>query len=247
MVTELINTSRIRIEQAILGACILDNGAYIRIADVLIENNFSVHPSGYDHKLVYRALKDMFPMQHIDLLTVSHRVGKFPSYLAELTSMVSSSCNILTHAYLLLQIDIRDKFVQLLLRYNSEIEKDSIKVSLSTKLALMEIIDECLDTRDIIDIVGRAENYLEGIGAEDYVLDAVGGFYKKFQVRLQKISRRSTVDSLFSNLDSIGLQTFDITTKNALNHLADLTKYILAKGKADESLASAIAAVRPIL
>ncbi len=91
------------VEQSVLGALLIDGEAIIRVADFLLAEDF------YDpaHREVYTAMVDLFHKhQPIDLLTVttalqdSEKINAAggSAYLAELTTVVPTSSNVIQYA-----------------------------------------------------------------------------------------------------------------------------------------------------
>jgi replicative DNA helicase len=90
-------------ESSVLGSLMLDKDAIIKIADLIIPEDF------YDnrHKQIYEAILDLFEKNvSIDILTISNRLEEKKildrvggsSYLSQLVNMVPSAANILYYA-----------------------------------------------------------------------------------------------------------------------------------------------------
>ena len=110
-----MNEIRKKIEQYILGACIIE-GTAIESVQFLSEKNFSVYD--YDHRLIFQAIKSMNGKQPIDIATVSFYMIKthgkeYLNYILELTSLVGSTHNIQHHSAILLQIDMSEKLLNM--------------------------------------------------------------------------------------------------------------------------------------
>lgn len=102
----------IPMQDAILGACMLDNAAYDEIASFVTDNTFTTKA----HRAVHKAIRLLHAMSEpIDLLTVMDKLKELdlletvggPAFLAELTNRVASSANIVYHARILKQEEIR--------------------------------------------------------------------------------------------------------------------------------------------
>ena len=111
----------IEAEQAVIGGILLDNKAYLRIANLLIDSDFYRD----DHQLIYRALADMATdQQPFDVVTVSEWMkGRFLdngyekrsffdiigglSYLGDLAKDTPSSANIIAYATIVRHYSIR--------------------------------------------------------------------------------------------------------------------------------------------
>lgn len=126
------------LEEAVLGALLLEKNAIEEIADILNPENFYVDA----HSTIYRAIKDLFSnSQPIDLLTVIEELRKQSKleecggayYLSELTNKIGSSAHIEKHARIIIQ-----KF---LLREIIRIGNDGIKDAYEDTTDVFELID----------------------------------------------------------------------------------------------------------
>jgi replicative DNA helicase len=102
----------VEVEQAVLGALMIERGALAKISDLLTPDMFYQNA----HKLIYNAISELEALSHpIDMLTVLDRLKKNGKheliggayYLAELSSKVASSANIQFHARI-----IAEKYIQ---------------------------------------------------------------------------------------------------------------------------------------
>lgn len=111
--SDYINQGRLQprdidLEQAVLGALMLEKDAYAVVCDMLKPETF-YDPS---HSLIYDAIRTLgVAQQPIDMLTVTEQLRQQgnldkiggPIYISELTSRVTSSANIEFHARILAQ------------------------------------------------------------------------------------------------------------------------------------------------
>jgi len=132
------------LEEAVLGALMIDKDALHQVIDVISVNSF--YSEG--HKLIYQAVLSLFEkLQPVDLLTVSENLRQSGTleqvggayYLVELTNKVASSANIEFHARIIAQ---------------KHIQRELIRVSTST------IKDAYEDTTDVFDLLDRTEQDL---------------------------------------------------------------------------------------
>jgi replicative DNA helicase len=102
----------IELEEAILGALMLEKLAPEKVVDVLKKDSF-YHPP---HKLIYEAIVELFENNHpVDILTVADKLRKSGNlemvggafYVTQLTNKVTSAANIEYHSHILTQ-----KFIQ---------------------------------------------------------------------------------------------------------------------------------------
>lgn len=134
----------LEVEQAVLGALMLDKNAVSDTLDILLPQSF------YDpkHQYIYTAIRSLFASsQPIDLLTVTNQLRKDgtieasggPAYISQLTSRVSSSAHVEYHARVITEKHIKRE----LIRMSSEV--------------LNMAFD---DTKDVFDVLGNAEEKL---------------------------------------------------------------------------------------
>ncbi len=141
MIFGKVQPQAVELEEAILGAIMLEKGAFDVVADILNEKMFYVDA----HQRIYAAMKELAnKSKPIDLLTVVEEL-KFNSNLeqvggafavSKLTNSVVSAANVETHARIVLQ-----KFLQ----------RELIRISGET------IRDAYEDTIDIFDMLDEAE------------------------------------------------------------------------------------------
>ena len=131
----------IELEQAVLGALMLEKDALSTVIDILKPESFYKD----SHREIYQAITDLFNnSEPIDLLTVTDQLkkeGKLefaggPYYLTELTNKVNSAANIETHARIITQHAIKRE----LIRVASEVHRDAFE-----------------DTIDVFDLLDRTE------------------------------------------------------------------------------------------
>lgn len=98
----------IELEEAVLGAMLLESEALMTVIDILSPETFYKEQNG----IVYQAILNLFNrVEPVDILTVSQelkRMGKIESiggsyYVSSLTNRIASSANIETHARIVLQ------------------------------------------------------------------------------------------------------------------------------------------------
>lgn len=132
------------LEQAVLGALMLDKDALPIVIDILSPNSF--YSSA--HQEIYRGICKLFEKsQPVDLLTVTEELKKLgeidaiggPYYLVELTNRVSSSANVEYHARIVAQ---------------KHIQRELIRISTET------INDAYEDSTDVFDLLDKAEQNL---------------------------------------------------------------------------------------
>lgn len=190
------------LEEAVLGAVMLEKDAIIAVMDILKAEYFYKEV----HQMIYRSILELTKNhQPIDLLTVTEELKKRneleivggPYFLTQLTNKVSSAAHIEFHARIVTQ-----KFIQReLIRISSEIQEKSFDNSM-----------------DVDDLINFAESQLFDIAMgnikkETQKIDAIIELALK---RIEEISTReegfSGVPSGFTRLDRItsGWQPSDL-------------------------------------
>ncbi|MDX1943458.1 MAG: replicative DNA helicase [Saprospiraceae bacterium] len=190
------------LEEAVLGAIMLDKNAFSTILDILRADSFYSDA----HQLIYKAMQRLFERsQPIDMLTVMEELKKSgdleatggPAYLAALTNKVASAANIEYHARIISQ-----KYMQReLIRVSTTIIRDSFE-----------------DTTDVFDLLDTAEQGLYGIIQQNMSrsYEAIGSLASKAYKQLQELQSKEDgltgVPTGFTDLDRItsGWQPSDL-------------------------------------
>lgn len=130
------------LEEAVLGATMLESGALDKITDILKEESFYVDA----HQKIFKAMKLLYEEnQPVDILTVTEKLKSIglleavggPYYIASLTNKIASSANIEYHARI-----VSEKFIKRsLIETSGNIIKDAFD-----------------DTVDVFDLVDKAES-----------------------------------------------------------------------------------------
>ncbi|MCH8554440.1 MAG: replicative DNA helicase [Schleiferiaceae bacterium] len=189
------------LEEAVLGALLIDNAAINHIVDILEPESFYKDK----HRFIYEAIKELFNKpEPIDILSVSEQLkrnGKWEEaggdyYLVQLSQRVSSSAHAEYHSRIIIQKHIQRE----LIRVSSEIIKDSYD-----------------ETKDVFDLLDESEQKLFAIAdgnlkkkyesAQDLITQAIK--------RIEEISKKdglSGVPSGFRDLDKLtsGWQQSDL-------------------------------------
>jgi replicative DNA helicase len=226
---------RLELEQTIIGACLLED-AYQHVAGIITYKNFKAGGT-QDHQAIFKAFEEMYPLEPIDPLTVTHKLRKpfYASYLVQCTSKVVSSLHLTGHAFILIQLSMRDVLIHLL---NTQSQKEFSTV---TKAAINEIIDECLDgSNDILTIYEKTPEYLKSIGSEENLIHQLENLGAQFISKLKSIKNKAHVDSLFNNLKNLQKNSIDVTSRLCLAHLSKLYKDILIAGTVSDSTAAKV-------
>ncbi len=190
------------LEEAVLGAVMLDKDALTVVLDILQAESFYLDA----HQLIYRAMLRLFERsQPIDLLTVMEELKKSgdleavggPAYLAELTNRVASAANIEYHARIIAQ---------------KHIQRELITVSTQT------IRDAFEDTTDVFQLLDDAEQGLFAIAQQNMSkgYDSMGSLASKALKQLEELKNKegglTGVPTGFTELDRLtsGFQPSDL-------------------------------------
>ncbi|MDH3649097.1 MAG: replicative DNA helicase [Saprospiraceae bacterium] len=197
-----IQPQAIPLEEAVLGAIMLDKNALPTVLDILQPDSFYVE----GHTLIYKAMLSLFEKTHpIDILTVHEELkleGTIDqmggsNYLVELTNKVASAANIEYHARIIAQ---------------KHIQRELIRVSTNV------INDSFEDTKDVFELLDDAEQNLFNITQQNLNrgFEAIGSLALKAQKQLEELSQKAEgltgIPSGFTELDRItsGWQSSDL-------------------------------------
>lgn len=197
-----IQPQALELEEAVLGAMMLDKDAIAIVLDILKPDSFYLEK----HKVIYRSMLKLFEKSiPVDLLTVNEELRKSEeldvaggtSYLVTLTNKIGSSANLEYHAKIIAQ---------------KHIQRELIRVSTSTISNAFE------DTMDVFDMLDEAERGLFEITEQNLNrgFESVGALATKAQKQLEILSQQETgltgVPTGFEDLDKItsGWQPSDL-------------------------------------
>jgi len=190
------------LEEAVLGALMLDKDSIAIVIDILRAESFYSDA----HQAIYRCVLRLFERsQPVDLLMVTEELKKAgelemaggPYYLVGLTNRVASAANIEYHARLIAQ---------------KHIQRELIRVS--TKI----IRDAYEDTTDVFQLLDDAEQGLFNITQQNLSrsYESMGSLASKALKQLEELSKKETgltgVPTGFTDLDRItsGWQPSDL-------------------------------------
>jgi replicative DNA helicase len=192
----------VELEEAVLGALMLEKEALTSVIDILREDAFYKE----SHKKIFAAIKRLFERSEpIDILTVTNELKKTEElemvggayYISQLTSKIASSANIEYHARIVLQ-----KYIQReLIGFSSETIQNSYD-----------------DSIDVFELLDAAEKRLFAIADENIKKDPkiAGSLIHEAIKQVEAARNRKTgitgVPSGFTELDRItsGWQNSDL-------------------------------------
>ena len=162
------------VEQAVLGAMMLEKNAVTDVIDILTPQSF------YDpkHQYIYGAIRELFGSSSpIDLLTVINKLkqsGELEAsggavYISQLTSRIASTAHVEFHARI-----ISEKYIKReLIRMSSEIIRDAY-----------------VDSNDVFDVLTKAEGELFKI-AENNMSNGVSTMQTAVREAIEEIEKAS--------------------------------------------------------
>ena len=175
----------IDLEEAVLGALMLEQNALTAVIDILKPEVFYREA----HQLIFRAIQRLFSASEpIDILTVTNELKKSgdlelvggPYYITQLTNRVASSANIEYHARIISQ-----KFIQReLIRISSETIKDAFE-----------------DTTDVLELLDTAEKNLFAI-SETNIRRSTEDMQTLVKEAIEQIEAAKSHDSHLSGVPS---------------------------------------------
>jgi replicative DNA helicase len=197
-----VQPQALQLEEAVLGALMLDKDAMPTVLDLLRPDSFYSEA----HQYIYKAILELFrTSKPIDLLTVTEelrRMGAIEAiggayYLVELTNRVGSAANIEYHARIIAQ---------------KHIQRELIKVSTSI------IRDAYEDTTDVFDLLDKAEQNLFGITETNLTrsFEAMSTLSSKLLKQIESLSNKGDgltgIPTGFTDFDRLtsGLQPSDL-------------------------------------
>jgi len=190
------------LEEAVLGALMLEKDALTRVIDILNPDSFYKD----SHRMIFKAIRRLFELsQPIDLLTVTNELKKSgeldivggPFAITQLTGRVASAANIEYHSRIILQ---------------KHIQRELIRISADT------IRDAYDDTSDVFQLLDSAEKNLFDIAQGNIRRNfqemnvMVSEAYKQIEVARHHGTGVTGVESGFTDLDRItsGWQRSDL-------------------------------------
>ena len=190
------------LEEAVLGALMIEKDAYSQVSEILRPESFYEHR----HQLIYSAITDLAINQKpVDILTVKDQLAKRgdledaggPFYIAELTSKVASSAHIEYHSRIIAQ----KYLARQLITFTSQIQTKAFD-----------------ETLDVDDLMQEAEGNLFEISQKNLKKDytqinpVIAEAYELLQKAAARTDGLSGLESGFMKLDKMtsGWQNSDL-------------------------------------
>ena len=190
------------LEEAVLGALMIEKDAYSLVSEILRPESFYEHR----HQLIYSAITDLAVNQKpVDILTVKEQLSKRgeleevggPFYITQLSSKVASSAHIEYHARIIAQKSLARE----LITFTSNIQSKAFD-----------------ETLDVDDLMQEAEGKLFEISQQNMKKDytqinpVIDEAYKLIQKAAARTDGLSGLESGFTKLDKMtsGWQNSDL-------------------------------------
>ncbi len=164
------------LEEAVLGALMLEKDALTSVIDVLSEECFYSDA----HQKIFRVIHELFNQaQPIDILTVTHALKKSgdlelvggPYYITQLTNRVASAANIEYHARIILQKYIQRELIRMAshtITRAYEDTSDVLQLLDDTEKDLFSLSEGNIrrNYEDMPGLIGRAIKEIEAAGTQ---------------------------------------------------------------------------------
>ncbi|HEX8607318.1 MAG TPA: hypothetical protein VF679_01615 [Pedobacter sp.] len=188
--------TRLYIEQSILGAIVYYNG-YAQIAHILSPKNFTSKSEGFIRNAeLFSVICSLYPHKPIDFITIGLEVQKRypgnPEIMQTLCTVghkVCSTSSIVQWAFILLQIDISEKFKAQMVSYRSQRE---INLDHTEAGGLKEIIEAIDSENDIFEVIEGANKYFKHLNMDEELDNSI----KLYQDLSRKISSLKSINSV---------------------------------------------------
>lgn len=221
--------TRKELEKAVLGAVILEN-CYMVVQNILSSKNFTGN-----ERIIMQVIESVFPDVPIDTVLLAHQLRKInkPELIYDMgvCQMNVNSChNVVSHALVLLQSDIKEKALSILqnLYSKQDLEVDKVKV-LEKKAFINQVIDS-LSEADILTILPGSVKFLRSCQISCSDLEELAESIPKKASKIKEVNSIKVLCDYWKSL------VMKIPTRHA-NDLAILLNYfekILIAGMKDE-------------
>lgn len=190
------------LEEAVLGAIMLEKDALSAVIDILKPEVFYKEA----HRVIFKAIISLFnKSEPVDILTVTNQLKSSGDleliggayHITQLTSRVASSANVEYHSRIILQKHIQRE----LIRISSDIIKDAFE-----------------DTTDVFDLLDRAEQNLFAVSetnirrGQEEITQLMREAIKEIEIAKDSDTKMRGVPSGFTELDRVtnGFQKSDL-------------------------------------
>ena len=189
----------IDLEEAVLGALLIDKNAILSVLDILIPESFYKE----SHQIIFKSIVDLSTrMEAIDILTVTQELRKNsnleevggPFYIAQLTNKIASASHVEFHSRIIAQKYVARELIRISNEINTMAYDDSAEVvdileKLDTQLAKLtkgifkseprRISETINETIKEIEQRSKYENKFSGLPSGLISLDRITGGWQK--------------------------------------------------------------------
>lgn len=203
----MTDRDRLKLEQNILGS-IIHRNSYQQIAHILTEKNFKDwddHP----HRLIFKTIAQCHPAINIDLVVISQILGQknvdqvklrieymgIENYVVLLVSKLSSSAGLPYLCNVLLEEDMRQKFMELLTKQAQVLDPGK-----ADRMHVVEAYELLRDGEDLFKMKEKLPKYLEKVNYPPAMLKDINEFVAGIDNRIVEIKKLSQLDSIVNSL-----------------------------------------------
>jgi replicative DNA helicase len=187
--TGRVQPQAIPLEEAVLGAILIDTDAMPSVIEILRKETFYLKA----HQIIYEIMSDLFGKQlPIDLLTVTEALTKNKmiddiggtGYLIRLSNKVGSAANIEFHARIIAQKFIQRELIKVstdIIRNSFEDSMDVLEILDEAEKGLYNITDQNLNTgyESLSSLVIQAQKEIESIAEKGSEITGVTSGFRK--------------------------------------------------------------------
>lgn len=226
------------LEEVVLGVVLMEN-KYFAICNILKGDNFSGGDRyGCSHRDIWNACA--WISEHggvVDIISVTGFMrGQFRNpddfvgafYISELTNKVSSSANLEYWCMCLLEIDIREKFENLIVGLKNSCGPDEGVM----KAHYDEVLIALADKEDIFDCIGACYDGMKELGAVEDDFAAITDFTNAIDKKCVKISSYGQVEILLRQLRVVHGNVKEHYASFGLDILTRIMVKIMVDGRA---------------
>lgn len=222
------NPELIAMEQAVLGACMIEFTAFGKVCHILSANDFYYT----QHGKIWEAFEALWPHTPIDILTTTTKLRQAgvidivggPHYITSLTNRVASAANIEFHAEVLLQERLRWHLIKLLTSFYND-ESEVLKVFITEACDQLEWSDY-----DHIEmLIDYGIPYFQKLELSEANLVRLAELRQYAIKRLDPDKRTTRVSDKIMNCLATTSANKTETTRQAVNQLINCIASILIK------------------